>query len=118
MSAVVFGAPFSASHSFLKSLPFSTPVSAVYHGPTTFVPLPFDPYSAAKALGIYYEIGEHGSQDINAGTIVRRIMAGRAAFEERQKRKGAKAVGEEEVRRREQMEAEALEKEKAAKQAA
>ena len=77
--------------------------------------LPFDPYASAKSLGMFHEIGEHNFQDVNAGAIVRRILDGRAAFEERQKRKGEKAVGEEDFRKREQMELEALDREKMAK---
>ena len=80
------------------------------------MPTPFDPYSSAKSLGIFHEIGEHQYSSINAGAIVRRILDGRAAFEARQKKKGEKGVVEEGVRRREQMEREALEKEQLAKQ--
>ncbi|KKY28664.1 putative phosphoethanolamine [Phaeomoniella chlamydospora] len=115
ISSLIFSAPFSPSRSFLTSLPFSSPISGLYHGPTTFVPLPFDPYASAKALGLFYEIGDHTFQDVNAGTIVRRILDGRTAFEERQKRKGEKGMVEDGVKRREALEREALEKEMAAR---
>lgn len=95
-------------------MPFGKP-DAVYHGPTTFMPLTYDPYIAPKDLGIYQEIGNHKFQDVNAGEIVQRILRSRQMYEERQKKKGAKAAGEEAVQRREDMEKEAaaLEKERA-----
>lgn len=79
------------------------------------MPLTYDPYSAARQLGIYKEIGSHAYDDVNAGQIVRRILQSRDAFEARQRMKGEKAVGEEVVRTRELMEHEALllEKERA-----
>lgn len=79
------------------------------------MPLSYDPYLAAKGMGIYREIGNHDFQNVNAGEIVQRILRSRQMYEERQKKKGEKAAGEEAVHRREQMEAEAaaLEKERA-----
>ena len=115
IDAVVFSAPFSPNVSYLESLPYGTP-AAVYHGPTTFMPLTYDPYLAPKELGIFKEIGNHEYGNVNAAEIVQRILKSRDAFEARQKMKGEKAVGEEAVRRREQMEQEALQlaKERAA----
>lgn len=80
---------------------------AVYHGPTAFMPLTFDPYIAAKDMGIYREIGSHDFQNVNAGEIVQRILKSRQMYEERQRKKGEKGAGEEAVRRREQLEEEA-----------
>lgn len=113
--AVIFSAPFTPSKEYLTHLPFGTP-HAVYHGPTAFMPLTYDPYIDAKNLGIYQQIGGHNFQDVNAGEIVQRILQSRQMFEERQKKKGEKAIGEDAVRRRELMEEEAaiLEKKRAA----
>ena len=80
---------------------------AVYHGPTSFMPLTYDPYADAKALGIYHEIGNHDFQTVNAGEIVQRILKSREMYEERQRAKGEKAATEEAVQRREELEREA-----------
>ena len=123
INAVIFGAPFSPSTPYLEAVPIGkTPsdpdkgsysrlcsIDAVYHGPTTFMPLTYDPYTAAKEMGIYREIGHHPFSHVNAGEIVTRILKGREAFEERQRKKGEKSIGEEAARRREQMEREAAE---------
>ncbi|KAJ9606562.1 choline phosphate cytidylyltransferase [Cladophialophora chaetospira] len=101
--AVVFGAPFFPSRAYLEALPMGE-VSAVYHGPTTFMPSTFDPYADAKKMGILRQIEDHPYSHVNAAEIVGRIMKGRQAFEDRQRRKGEKAVGEEAVRQREIME--------------
>ena len=77
------------------------------------MPLTYDPYTAAKALGIYQEIGNHDFQNVNAGEIVQRILKSREMYEERQRAKGEKAVTEEAVQRREAMEQEAARLEKA-----
>lgn len=71
------------------------------------MPLDFDPYAAAKDMGIFKEVGNHEFQHINAEEIVQRIMKSRTLYEERQRKKGEKAAGEEAVRRREEMEREA-----------
>ncbi|OAL37027.1 hypothetical protein AYO20_03796 [Fonsecaea nubica] len=101
--AVVFGAPFSPSKAYLEAIPVGK-VAAVYHGPTTFMPSTFDPYVDAKEMGIFHQIEGHPYSHVNAAEIVGRIMKGREAFEERQRRKGEKAVGEEAVRQREILE--------------
>lgn len=98
--AVVFGAPFAPSKSYLEALPVGT-ISAIYHGPTAFIPLDYDPYIDAKALGILRQIADHPYKHVNAGEIMERIVKGREAFEERQRRKGAKAVGEGAIRAKE-----------------
>ncbi|KAL8874175.1 MAG: hypothetical protein Q9174_000441 [Haloplaca sp. 1 TL-2023] len=115
INSVIFSAPFSPSKPYLDNLPFGIP-NAVYHGPTAFMPLTYDPYVAAKEIGIYQEVGDHDFQHVNAGEIVQRILRSRQMYEARQKKKGEKATGEDAVRRREQMEEEAtaLEKERAA----
>lgn len=70
------------------------------------MPLTYDPYIAAKELGIYQEIGSHDFQNVNAGEIVERILRSREMYEERQRAKGQKSAGEEAIQRREQMEKE------------
>ena len=79
------------------------------------MPLTYDPYTGAKALGIYREIGNHDFQNVNAGEIVQRILRSRQMYEDRQRAKGEKAATEEVFHRREAMEQEAarLEKDRA-----
>jgi ethanolamine-phosphate cytidylyltransferase len=76
------------------------------------MPLDYDPYEDAKAMGIFQEVGEHPFSGVNAGEIVMRIMKGREEFEERQRRKGQKAVGEQAAREREILEQQMMEAEK------
>lgn len=71
----------------------------MYHGPTSFIPLSFDPYTAAKELKLYREIGNHDFQHVNAGEIVQRIMNSRGMYEERQRLKAEKATREEAAQR-------------------
>ncbi|ROV99564.1 hypothetical protein VPNG_07702 [Cytospora leucostoma] len=110
VNCVIFGAPFTPTKEYLTSWSWGTP-HAVYHGPTSFMPLTYDPYTAPKELGIYQEIGEHAFQDVNAGNIVERIMSSRKQYEERQRRKGEKADVEAAARLREQLEEEQRQKE-------
>ncbi|KAI1081385.1 cytidylyltransferase [Whalleya microplaca] len=110
VNAVVFGAPFSPTKSYLTTFPWGVP-DAVYHGPTAFMPLSYDPYAAPKTMGIFQEIASHAFQDVNAGTIVQRIMRSRDQYEERQRKKGVKAVGEAAHRQREILEEEQRRKE-------
>ncbi|KAF2086127.1 phosphoethanolamine [Saccharata proteae CBS 121410] len=106
VSALIFSAPYTPTRTFLSALPYGLP-AAVYHGPTSFMPSAHDPYADAKALGIFVEVPEHAYSHVNAGEIVDRIMQSRAMYEERQRVKGVKGVGEEAVRRREELEMEA-----------
>ncbi|KUJ15669.1 phosphoethanolamine cytidylyltransferase-like protein [Mollisia scopiformis] len=111
INAVIFGAPFTPTKAYLTSTPWGTP-DAVYHGPTSFMPLTYDPYTAPKAMGIYKQIGRHDFSEVNAGSIVQRIMKSRDMYEERQRVKGVKGIGEEAQRRREILEEEQRLKEK------
>jgi ethanolamine-phosphate cytidylyltransferase len=79
----------------------------VYHGPTAFIPLSYDPYTYAQDLGIFKEVPAHDFQHVNAGEIVDRILKSRAMYEERQRVKGVKGLGEEAERRRQVLEEEA-----------
>lgn len=110
IDSVVFGAPFTPSRAYLTSLPYSVP-DAVYHGPTAFMPLTYDPYTAPKEMGIYRQIGAHDFAGVNAGQIVQRIMKSRDMYEERQRVKGVKGIGEEAQRTREMLEEEQRRKE-------
>lgn len=78
--------------------------SAVYHGPTTFIPLTYDPYAECKELGIFKEIGPHQFQSVNAGEIVQRILRSREAFEARQRAKLLKGVNEQNLKQKEDQE--------------
>ena len=112
VNAVVFGAPFTPTKSYLSSLPWGTP-DAVYHGPTSFMPFTDDVYTDPKEMGIYREIGDHEFGDVNAGTIVQRIMKSRDLYEARQRAKGMKADVEAAHRQREILEEEQRRKEAA-----
>lgn len=54
-------------------------------------------YAEAKALGIFQEVGEHEFAGVNAGEIMGRILKQRELYEERQRRKGVKAVDEDDM---------------------
>ena len=110
INAVVFGAPFTPTKNYLTSSPWGVP-DAVYHGPTAFMPLTYDPYTAPKEMGIYRQIGEHTFSHVNAGEIVQRIMKSRDMYEARQRAKGVKAEVEAAARAREQLEEEQRKKE-------
>ncbi|KAI0142242.1 phosphoethanolamine cytidylyltransferase-like protein [Xylariaceae sp. FL1272] len=105
VNAVIFGAPFTPTKSYLTTLPWGTP-DAVYHGPTAFIPLAYDPYTTVRDMGIFQQVPTHKFQDVNAGTIVQRILKSRDLYEERQRKKGVKAVGETAQRQREMLEEE------------
>lgn len=70
------------------------------------MPLTYDPYTTPKEMNIYREIGKHDFEEVNAGTIVQRIMRSRAMYEERQRKKGEKADVEAAARQREILEEE------------
>lgn len=108
----MFGAPFTPTKSYLTDMPWGIP-DAVYHGPTAFMPLTYDPYTAPKEMGIYRQIGEHTFSHVNAGEIVQRIMKSRDMYEARQRAKGVKAEVEAAARARELMEEEQRKKEAA-----
>lgn len=65
------------------------------------MPLDYDSYADAKRLGIFEEVPRHDFQEVDAGQIVDRITRSRARFEERQRAKGVKAVGEQATRQKE-----------------
>ncbi|EKJ69012.1 hypothetical protein FPSE_10805 [Fusarium pseudograminearum CS3096] len=110
INAVIFGAPFSPTKTYLTTLPRGTP-DAVYHGPTSFMPLTYDPYTAPKAMGIMRQVGTHAFSHVNAGEIVQRILRSRDMYEARQRAKGVKAGAEAAARDREIMEEEQKQRE-------
>lgn len=75
-----------------------------------------DVYAVPKEMGIYKEIGQHEYKDVNAGTIVQRIMKSRDLYEARQKAKGMKADIEAAHRERELLEEQQRQKEAIAAQ--
>lgn len=81
-------------------MPWGVP-DVVYHGPTTFIPLTYDPYVAPKQMGIFKEVGSHPFQNVNAGEIVERILRSRSAYEQRQRAKLQKGVVEQDARDKE-----------------
>ena len=113
--SVVFGAPYAPTKAYLEGLPATGGKlpDVIYHGPTNFMPgnqapIPQpDPFTDAKSLGIFKETPAHDFQNVNSAQIVKRILDNRAEYEERQRKKGQKGVGEEAQRKKE------LEKEKA-----
>jgi ethanolamine-phosphate cytidylyltransferase len=62
-------------------------------------------------MGIFRQIPAHKFRDVNAGSIVQRIMRSRDLYEERQRKKGVKAIGEAAHRKREILEEEQRRKE-------
>ncbi|KAF3916184.1 hypothetical protein AA313_de0206529 [Arthrobotrys entomopaga] len=93
VSAVILDAPFEPTRDFLETIAggIGAKVQAVYHGPTAFMPSEGDPYTDAREMGLFVQVGEHKFSHVNAGTIVDRIVAARGRFEERQRKKGVKA---------------------------
>ncbi|RKF59235.1 Ethanolamine-phosphate cytidylyltransferase [Golovinomyces cichoracearum] len=98
INSVLFGAPFIPSRVFLSMIPMGNP-SAVYHGPTGFPSLNFDPYLAAKEMGIYREISHHDFSDVTASQICQRILKSRDVYEERQRIKNLKSINEDIARK-------------------
>lgn len=81
-------------------MPLGAP-DAVYHGPTTFIPLTYDPYVAPKKMGIFKESPSHPYQHVNAGEIVDRILKSKEAYEARQRAKVEKGIVEDLAKSRE-----------------
>ncbi|KAL2819944.1 hypothetical protein BDW59DRAFT_174675 [Aspergillus cavernicola] len=98
--AAVFSAPFSPSQPYLEAMPLGVP-DIVYHGPTTFIPLTYDPYAAPKRMDIFRETTDHAFQHVNAGEIVERILKSREAYEARQRAKLQKGTLEEQFKSQE-----------------
>ncbi|KAI5808954.1 hypothetical protein DFH27DRAFT_246400 [Peziza echinospora] len=103
ISSLILSSPFVPSLSFLSTLPSGGVPHSVYHGPTTFMPSEADPYAELKNLknafgeSVFREIPEHEWSGVNAQEIVGRIVRQRSLYEERQRRKEAKAEKEVEM---------------------
>ena len=93
---MVFSAPFYPNQRYLEAFPIGVP-DAVYHGPTAFIPLTYDPYAAPKKMGIFRETSAHAFQNVNAGEIVGRILKSREAYTARQRAKMEKSAIEQQV---------------------
>ncbi|CAN3367630.1 ethanolamine-phosphate cytidylyltransferase [Diutina catenulata] len=91
VDAVVLGAPYEPTPAFLAELPGE--VVAVFHGPTPYED--GNPYAEVESL--FREVGDHRYAGMNTETIVNRVLAKKAAFEERQRKKGWKAAHEKEL---------------------
>lgn len=91
VDAVVIGAPYVPTPELLAKFPGK--VSAVFHGPTA---VDEGVYDSVKLL--FREIGPHKFDDMNTEFIVNRVLSNKAAYEERQKRKGWKAEVEQKLR--------------------
>lgn len=91
VDAVVIGAPYYPTLAFLHRLP--GPVKAVFHGPTAVEAGVYD------AVGpLFRDIGAHKFDHMNTEFIVNRVLSNKAAYEERQRRKGWKAETEAKLR--------------------
>ncbi|KAH9810082.1 ethanolamine-phosphate cytidylyltransferase-like [Teratosphaeria destructans] len=122
LHGVVFGAPAVVSKPYLSTIAHSIApgriIDAIYHGPTSSMPPlpnePADAYEDVKEKLIRTE--EHDFQDVDSAAIVKRILDKRVEYEERQRKKGQKSVGEGALRR-EELEKEAAEEAERRKQA-
>lgn len=103
ISTLILSSPFVPSLAFLGTLPTGGVPHAVYHGPTKFMPSEADPYEELKKVKnifgepLFREIAEHEWSGVNAEEIVSRIVRQRSLYEERQRRKEAKAAKEEAI---------------------
>lgn len=98
INALILNAPFTPAASYLHFLPAGR-IAAIYHGPHATLENPEgegnrDPYAAAKEMGLCILMVGHGYADVNAKSIVKRILENRALYEERQRKKGVKMVRE------------------------
>lgn len=90
VDAVILATPYSPTKEFLSQ--WVGPISAVYHGPTPITGK--DAYSGFRKDGLFREIGHHDFDEINTDRIVDRVLQNKAAYEERQRRKGWKSETE------------------------
>lgn len=77
----------------MSSLPFE--VSAVFHGP---LPLPAEDHGYEDVQDMLTIVNHHRFEDLNAETIVKRIIARSDEYLERQRKKSNKATKEEVLR--------------------
>ncbi|CCG84979.1 protein of unknown function [Taphrina deformans PYCC 5710] len=93
VDAVVLEVPYSTTLALLKALPFEC--SSVYHGP---LPLPAKDHGYEEVQHLLRTVDHHRFEDLNAQTIVRRIIARSDEYLERQRKKSQKANNEEMLR--------------------
>ncbi|KAH3663344.1 hypothetical protein OGAPHI_005334 [Ogataea philodendri] len=96
IDGIVLGAPYKPTAAFLAS--FDVPVAKVFHGPTSEHD---DPYDDVKQLGLYENLGRHEYDHISTEDIASRVLKNRAAYEERQRRKGWKSEHERQLEQQE-----------------
>ncbi|VEU20389.1 DEKNAAC101268 [Brettanomyces naardenensis] len=98
IDGIVIGAPYKPTVHFLRLFPME--VTKAFHGPTRELD---DPYSEARELGIYQQLGEHAYDSMTTEDIVERVLENRKAYEQRQKRKGWKSERENVLRQQEKL---------------
>lgn len=91
VDCVVIGAPYAPTKTFLDKLP--GPVLTVFHGPT---PVDSGVYDGVQSL--LKQLPTHKFDEMNTEFIVKRVLENKAAYEERQKRKGWKGEIEKKIR--------------------
>ncbi|ORY77771.1 hypothetical protein BCR37DRAFT_361121 [Protomyces lactucae-debilis] len=89
VDAVVMSVPFETTKAFLATLPFT--VQGVFHGP---LPLPAEQHGYEDVMDMLQIVEHHRFEELNAGTIVKRIIARSDEYLERQRKKGIKATNE------------------------
>ncbi|CAK4010415.1 Ethanolamine-phosphate cytidylyltransferase [Lecanosticta acicola] len=101
VNSVIFGAPHAPSAAYLENLGklfgASGKPPTYYHGPTRYMGVPeTTELAGARSLGVLRTIDSDAVQfpNFNTGVIVKRILDRKEKYEERQRKKGVKAVGE------------------------
>lgn len=89
MDAVVLAVPYETTKMFLKELPW--PIESVYHGPISLPEVNHGYEDVSEMLRV---VDHHRFVDLNAQTIVKRIIARNDEYLERQRKKGVKAKTE------------------------
>lgn len=87
IDAVVLGVPFIPTRDTLAKFPGK--VTAVFHGPTH---IDDSTYDEVKRKGLFRTIPDHPYKDMDTASIVNRVLENKALFEERQRKKGWKAI--------------------------
>ena len=94
VDCILIGAPYVPTPDFLEKL--SVPVDAVFHGAT-----PIDQRVYSRIQPLMHTIPAHKFDDMNTESIVNRVLENKAAYEERQRRKGWKSDVERLIREEE-----------------
>lgn len=92
IDGIVLGAPDIVSCEFIQSFPQDFKICRVLHGPTD---VDEDKnYNYPQEMGIYEKITTNKYSKMGVSSIVERVLSNKAAFEERQRRKGWKCENE------------------------